>query len=687
MFPTIAEYNKVISTQGSNALKSLNVLKFIPSRTVPVKIFSFGAGSYAVVFKANDGFRQYAIRCFISSAEETVMRYRKISNYLKTISASWVTNFELIDDEIFVNDRLYPVLKMDWIDGQLINTYVSQILNNNHEISELQKEIAQVSKSLETNQVGHGDIQCGNILIVKDEMGLAKIKLIDYDGMYIPDFKNQPNLEKGRSEFQHPKRTQYDYNERMDRFPFWVMLTALEALKYDKSLWLEVMQGGFNTLDNFLFTIEDFKTPYNSKLFNRLSQLNQPSLNYYLNKLKAFCSSDISAVTELELFDNHPTTTINITGIAVDQDNNFSESTRKDQSSSINLANAEKVLKLRANLKIDSIDKITKLEMLKESLDSGVLNESEYNKLKSELLLTEESSVTTTENIINQFPEPPSSGRNYKPIIWGSVIFFLLIALGYFLFLNEKNSLSASEANHYAIDTPAAVTVNPNKSTIADSAIFSDNQSEEISFVDMDINGDEIIQLLKSNWDTKEEDLKATSPMLLGHKVYEFQGSKYILVVLGFKNNQDCHACEGVNDVALLEYVNDSYSLIDYFDNAASGRFGGVAEIQGFYLFGPKNVCVALTDYDSGQGSEYQFVNIIGVHDNKLNRISQFYSMEKDEFEEGVVTKEYNREFIFSQNNKQYYDLTINETNKVLNKKITKTIEFDFQKMGYEVKD
>jgi hypothetical protein len=88
----------------------------------------------------------------------------------------------------------------------------------------------------------------------------------------------------------------------MDRFSFWVMITALEALKLDKTLWREVMQGGFNTLDNFLFTIQDYLNPYQSYLFNRLYNLNSTALNYYLDKLRYFCNSEYSDITKPVLY-------------------------------------------------------------------------------------------------------------------------------------------------------------------------------------------------------------------------------------------------------------------------------------------------------------------------------------------------------------------------------------------------
>src|SRR5690606_13181464 len=119
-----------------------------------------------------------------------------------------------------------------------------------------------------------------------------KIKLIDYDGMYVPPLDNHKSFENGRSEFQHPKRTLNHFNSEIDRFSIWVIITALEALKYDKALWDEVMQGGYNTLDNFLFIAQDFLNPSDSKLFERLDKVNSDSLNFYVNKIKEFCGSD-----------------------------------------------------------------------------------------------------------------------------------------------------------------------------------------------------------------------------------------------------------------------------------------------------------------------------------------------------------------------------------------------------------
>jgi hypothetical protein len=299
-FPTIGDYNQLIQQKGGNAFISLRNLSFMPSRTAPIKVFLFGSGAYAVVFKGSINGSNYAIRCFLTAEDETINRYKIICDRLKSIQSEWKTDCEFLDNEIQFNGKLYPVLKMEWLNGILINQFVSNNITDNNVLNELQKKMVAISDDLEKNKIGHGDLQCGNIIITGTSANF-QIKLIDYDGMYVPDLAYKRAIEKGRSEFQHPKRTFNNFNPEMDRFSFWVFITALEALKVDKTLWREVMQGGFNTLDNFLFTVQDFLNPNQSPLFNRLYKLNSSVLNIYLDKLKSFCFGDYYSVTKPEL--------------------------------------------------------------------------------------------------------------------------------------------------------------------------------------------------------------------------------------------------------------------------------------------------------------------------------------------------------------------------------------------------
>ncbi len=305
-FPILSEYNSAIQKYGGAVLKKYKSIDFQFSRSIPVKIFAFTSGAFAVVFKGTYLGKEYAIRCFLSAELEKLERYRTIQNHLSKVKESWKIEFEFIDNEITVNGKSFPILKMDWINGTKVNDFVDKFLYDNELLTSLQEKLVSLSESLENNRVGHGDIQSGNLLITGNSNNFS-IKLIDYDGMYVPELANKNSLERGRSEFQHPNRSIYDFNSEIDRFSFWVMVTAIEAIKEDKTLWRKVMQGGFNTLDNFLFTIQDFLDPDASPLFKRLRSINSEALKFYVETLIWLCRNSISTAPKPALFSTKPT--------------------------------------------------------------------------------------------------------------------------------------------------------------------------------------------------------------------------------------------------------------------------------------------------------------------------------------------------------------------------------------------
>jgi len=301
-YPTVGEYNQVIKAYGGRAFRAFREIDIIPSRTSPIKVFLFGSGAYAAVFKGVLNGKTHALRCFLSAEEETLSRSKSICEYLSGRNESWLIDCEFIEEGIYVNGKSFPVIKMEWIDGVLINQFVSTNIDDNSVLSQLQGKLIAVAESLERNRIGHGDIQCGNIIITGNAQDFT-VKLIDYDGMFVPNLAGKRSLENGRSEFQPPSRTLNNYNSEMDRFSFWVIITAIEAIKHDKTLWRQVMQGGFNTLDNFLFTAQDFQSPNQSALFNRLRGYRITALNHYIETLKWLCNNPEEKAPKPKLFE------------------------------------------------------------------------------------------------------------------------------------------------------------------------------------------------------------------------------------------------------------------------------------------------------------------------------------------------------------------------------------------------
>ena len=293
-YPLISEYENEIRKNGSSILNLPDTYEFIPSKTSPIKIFSFGSGAFAGIFKIRNlkSGKEYALRCFLSGGkQENINRIEDISNYLENLSVDWLCKNTLHKEGIKIKVNLYPIILLEWSHGQKLNDYVSFIIDDNQKISELQNKLVELSHDLEAKDIAHGDIQSGNVLVEQANNGGITLKLVDYDAMYIPTLKGEQAIEKGHSSFQHPKRNMSDYNPLIDRFSFWLLLTSLEALKYDKTLWNKDLRGGFNDEDNFLFKSKDLSNPQSSELVRRLRNINERSLNFYLDNLLGNMSS------------------------------------------------------------------------------------------------------------------------------------------------------------------------------------------------------------------------------------------------------------------------------------------------------------------------------------------------------------------------------------------------------------
>ena len=291
-YPLVSEYEVEIKKFGASILNLPSKYEFIPNRTTPIKIFNYGSGTFATIFKIRDVKLtcDYALRCFLNGGNlQNINRNISISKYLSNINAPFLCKNKVFIEGINIKGEYYPIIVMEWSYGKRLNEYVTSIINNNHKITELQIHLMNLSHSLEDLGIAHGDIQSGNVLV--EETNTINLKLVDYDPMFIPALKGEQAVEIGHSSFQHPKRNKTHYDATIDRFSFWLLLTALEALKFDKKLWNKDLQGGFNDEDNFLFKAKDLQNPQGSPLVQRLKSLQQPSVDFYLNHLLSDSSS------------------------------------------------------------------------------------------------------------------------------------------------------------------------------------------------------------------------------------------------------------------------------------------------------------------------------------------------------------------------------------------------------------
>jgi hypothetical protein len=227
------------------------------------------SGNFADVYQVQgaDGSR-WAVKCFTRETPGLRERYEAISRHLRQANLPFTVDFSYLEQGIRVAGRWYPVLKMEWVEGQPLNQFVAKYADRPTALDGLLQVWARMGRHLRAARIAHGDLQHGNVLLVP-ESGASSLalKLVDYDGMWVPALAGKKSSEVGHPSYQHPRRApEKAYNLEVDRFPLLVVATALCAVKtVGGGLWEKYDNG-----DNVLFAQQDLEAPSKSPLFYEL---------------------------------------------------------------------------------------------------------------------------------------------------------------------------------------------------------------------------------------------------------------------------------------------------------------------------------------------------------------------------------------------------------------------------------
>jgi hypothetical protein len=221
------------------------------------KPYSGGFTTTFQVVTANGGF---AVRCFTRGNDDLERRYRAITDFLRLVQSDAFCDAAYQAQGIRLDGHWWPIIRMKWVSGRQLNEEIAANLGNASRLQALAGTFRELVGSLAVLGVAHGDLQHGNIIVSS-----GQLRLIDYDGIYLPALAGMPQSEFGHQNYQHPLRAKAPFDGRLDRFSSLVIYTALIAVAADPSLWAR-----FNNDENLLFRAHDFKSDGSSQLFQAL---------------------------------------------------------------------------------------------------------------------------------------------------------------------------------------------------------------------------------------------------------------------------------------------------------------------------------------------------------------------------------------------------------------------------------
>lgn len=232
----------------------------------PLRMPRVVSGNFGSVFRvtgvggAGGGGREYAVKCFTRAAPDRLRRYRAIADALRTAPGAWRVDVDFVPRGVLVHGRWYPVVLMEWVDGSGLVPWLEDHLGDRAAIEALADQFAGAVNELEDGGLAHGDLQHGNIVVGRD----GGLRLIDYDGMYVPALASLGPAENGHRNYQHPARGTGDFGPGLDRFSAHVIHLSLRVLAREPWLWQTYHEDGG---EHLLLKAEDLASPAASERF------------------------------------------------------------------------------------------------------------------------------------------------------------------------------------------------------------------------------------------------------------------------------------------------------------------------------------------------------------------------------------------------------------------------------------
>ena len=265
-YPLISEYVKAIQDASDNLDKLAHLTPVQDDHGEPYR----SSGAFAVVFKMYDknAGKYYALKCFTEEQQGRAEAYRQIADELEMFDSPYITSVKYMEKELFVDSQCeedeFPVLLMDWVDGETMEAYIAANYQNQSAMSMLCYRFGKMAAWLRTQSFAHGDIKPDNIIVRPD----GSLTLVDYDGMFVPSMKGSKSPTIGTKDFSHPLRTMDDFDETIDDFSLASIALSLKAISMNSSLLVT-----YGASDRLLFSENDYRNPASSKVISALQEL------------------------------------------------------------------------------------------------------------------------------------------------------------------------------------------------------------------------------------------------------------------------------------------------------------------------------------------------------------------------------------------------------------------------------
>ncbi|MFQ8826249.1 MAG: WG repeat-containing protein [Alistipes sp.] len=190
-------------------------------------------------------------------------RYASVGAY----PLPYLVECRYLPDELYVFDlagqgSYRSVVLMEWADGEPLGRCLARLCGSDDRegLGALARRFDRLGLWLLEADFAHGDLKQDNLIVMPD----GSLRLIDYDGVYLPSLAGRPGLVAASPAYRHPLCGNGFFGPEADDYPLALISFSLHALADDPSLFLRYSDG-----ENILLDAERVQ-PGRSELYDRL---------------------------------------------------------------------------------------------------------------------------------------------------------------------------------------------------------------------------------------------------------------------------------------------------------------------------------------------------------------------------------------------------------------------------------
>ena len=215
---TVTQYlESVLNSRGlTRTLGEIDVCRTADGSPV------FHTGNSSVVFRIRLGGRDRLLKCYTRPQPHLRAiygeRFRPAELFLYTSPSEGVWTDVVVDD---------------WIEGESLTRTLDRAAAeaDGALIARLADAFDTLAAHLLPAEWAHGDLKPDNLI-----WDGQRLRPIDFDAMFLPEFRGCRSPELGTRAFQHPSRTEADFDAALDDYPAALIATVLHAAAHDPTL-------------------------------------------------------------------------------------------------------------------------------------------------------------------------------------------------------------------------------------------------------------------------------------------------------------------------------------------------------------------------------------------------------------------------------------------------------------------